>query len=99
MGVSRETDDREVFMDEFREIRQEIKKDLAGHRREHREDIKDLHCKIDKRFMKLSEDFQSMSQDVARHKVQIGTFSTFVAVIAGSITAWFVSNFMNGGSA
>jgi hypothetical protein len=63
--------ERGKCMEEIRQMREDIKSELAIGRQENREDIKDLHSKIDKRFFMLNEKFDVISKDVTTHKAHL----------------------------
>lgn len=89
--------ERVGFMNDLRAIRDEIRSDLQIHRKEHREDVKELRELVDLKFTALSSDFQAVRDDVAMNKARVGMIGAFFGVVAGSVSAWFVTN-LGGGS-
>ena len=80
--------ERGRLMDEFRSMRDDIKETLAQNRQETREDIKDLHSKLDKRFFMLDQKLDAVSTDVTTHKAHLKTFAAFVTIAFGAVVSW-----------
>jgi hypothetical protein len=80
-------------MEEIRQMREDIKSELAIGRQENREDIKDLHSKIDKRFFMLNEKFDVVSKEVTTHKAHLKTFVAMVMIGFTALSGWIASVF------
>ena len=88
-------DERGRCMEEIKQMREDIKDSLLQGRQEFREDIKDLHSKIDKRFFMLDAKFDAISADVTTHKAHLRTFAAIVMVAFTTLSAWVASAFTN----
>lgn len=75
-------------MEEIKAMREDIKATLAESRQERRQDIKELHTKIDERFFMLDEKFDSVKTDVTTHKAHLKTFAVVVSVMFTALVSW-----------
>jgi len=81
-------EERGRCMEEIKAMREDIKATLAENRQERRQDIKDLHTKIDDRFFMLDEKFDSIKTDVTTHKAHLKTFAAFVSIAFTALAGW-----------
>jgi len=73
----------------------DIKSYLASYRAEHREDVKDLHDKIDRKHCAITNQVKTVSDDAIGNKSNIKMFAGLLSFFISGFTAWIVTK-LNG---